>query len=104
VTDAEIEKKVIDIVAQHTDAEPESITRETSFTNDLNADSLDIVELLMEFEAQFGTNPRRAGGEDPHRRTSDRLHQGEPPAGLKGAPPGGGRSAMRPKRLAARAL
>jgi acyl carrier protein len=55
VTDAEIEKKVIDIVAQHTDAEPESITRETSFTNDLNADSLDIVELLMEFENQFGT-------------------------------------------------
>jgi acyl carrier protein len=28
---------------------------QTSFTNDLNADSLDIVELLMEFENQFGT-------------------------------------------------
>ena len=55
MTDAEIEKKVIEIVAQHTDSEPESITRETSFTNDLNADSLDIVELLMEFESQFGT-------------------------------------------------
>jgi acyl carrier protein len=55
VTDAEIERKVIDIVAQHTDAEPDSITRDTSFTNDLNADSLDIVELLMEFETQFGT-------------------------------------------------
>ncbi len=55
MTDAEIEKKVIEIVAQHTDAEPETITRDTSFTNDLNADSLDIVELLMEFEQQFGT-------------------------------------------------
>ena len=55
MTDAEIEKKVIEIVAQHTDAEPDSITRDTSFTNDLNADSLDIVELLMEFEQQVGT-------------------------------------------------
>jgi acyl carrier protein len=55
VTDTEIENKVIDIVAQQTDAERDSITRETSFTNDLNADSLDIVELLMEFESQFGT-------------------------------------------------
>ena len=56
MTDEEIEKKVKEIVGQQlTDAEPDSITRETSFTNDLNADSLDIVELLMEFENQFGT-------------------------------------------------
>ena len=56
MTDEEIEKKVKEIVAQQlTDAEPDSITRETSFTNDLNADSLDIVELLMEFEQQLGT-------------------------------------------------
>ena len=53
MTDAEIEKKVIEIVAQHTDHEPDSITRETSFTNDLNADSLDKAELMMEFEDLF---------------------------------------------------
>ncbi|MCH2148307.1 MAG: acyl carrier protein [Phycisphaerales bacterium] len=31
------------------------ITRETSFANDLNADSLDTVELVMEFEDEFNT-------------------------------------------------
>jgi acyl carrier protein len=55
VTEAEIEAKVIDIVAEQMGVDRGEITRETSFTNDLNADSLDIVELLMEFENQFGT-------------------------------------------------
>ena len=54
MTDDEIEKKVIDIVAQQLSAEPDSINHETSFTNDLNADSLDIVELLMAFEEKLG--------------------------------------------------
>jgi acyl carrier protein len=53
VTDTEIENKVIDIVAQQTDAERDSITRETSFTNDLNADSLDTVEMVMALEEEF---------------------------------------------------
>ena len=57
MTEAEIEQKVIEIVADQmgVDRNEVKITRETSFTNDLNADSLDIVELLMEFENQFGT-------------------------------------------------
>ena len=55
MTDAEIEKKVIELVAQNLNQEADAITKDSSFTNDLNADSLDIVELLMEFEAQFGT-------------------------------------------------
>ena len=57
MTEAEIEQKVIEIVADQmgVDRNETKITRETSFTNDLNADSLDIVELLMEFENQFGT-------------------------------------------------
>ncbi|MCH2137625.1 MAG: acyl carrier protein [Phycisphaerales bacterium] len=33
-----------------------TITRETSFANDLNADSLDTVELVMEFEDEFDTS------------------------------------------------
>lgn len=56
MTEAEIEAKVIDIVAEQMGVEKGEITRETSFTNDLNADSLDTVELVMEFEDEFETN------------------------------------------------
>jgi acyl carrier protein len=55
VTDAEIEARVIDIVAEQMGVDRNEITRETSFTNDLNADSLDTVELVMEFEDEFDT-------------------------------------------------
>jgi acyl carrier protein len=56
VTEAEIEAKVIDIVAEQMGVEKTEITRETSFVNDLNADSLDTVELVMEFEDAFDTS------------------------------------------------
>jgi acyl carrier protein len=48
-----IEKKVIDIISEQMGADKNEITRETSFINDLNADSLDTVELVMEFEDEF---------------------------------------------------
>ena len=48
-----IEGKVIDIISEQMDADKSEITRETSFINDLNADSLDTVELVMEFEDEF---------------------------------------------------
>ncbi len=48
-----IEEKVIGIVASQLDVEKEKIKPETSFINDLGADSLDIVELVMEFEEAF---------------------------------------------------
>lgn len=48
-----IEKKVIDIISEQMGAEKSEIKRETSFINDLNADSLDTVELVMEFEDEF---------------------------------------------------
>lgn len=48
-----IEEKVINIISEQMGAEPSQITRETSFINDLNADSLDTVELVMEFEDEF---------------------------------------------------
>ncbi len=38
------------------DPEKGTISRNTSFVNDLNADSLDTVELVMEFEDEFETN------------------------------------------------
>ena len=49
----EIEVKVIEIVAEQMGVDKSEITRETSFVNDLNADSLDTVELVMEFEDEF---------------------------------------------------
>ena len=48
-----IEKRVIDIISEQMGADKSEITRETSFINDLNADSLDTVELVMEFEDEF---------------------------------------------------
>ena len=48
-----IEEKVTDIVSEQMGVDRSEITRETSFVNDLNADSLDTVELVMEFEDQF---------------------------------------------------
>ena len=49
----DIEGKVIEIVAEQMGVDKSEITRETSFVNDLNADSLDTVELVMEFEDEF---------------------------------------------------
>lgn len=48
-----IEQKVIEIISEQMGADKAEIARETSFVNDLNADSLDTVELVMEFEDEF---------------------------------------------------
>lgn len=48
-----IENRVIEIISEQMGADKSEITRETSFINDLNADSLDTVELVMEFEDEF---------------------------------------------------
>ena len=45
--------RVIDIVSEQMGVEREKISRETSFVNDLRADSLDTVELVMELEDKF---------------------------------------------------
>ncbi len=50
---SDIEAKVKQIVADQLGVDVAEITRETSFVNDLNADSLDTVELVMEFEDAF---------------------------------------------------
>ncbi len=56
MTEQEIEAKVIEIVAEQMGADREKISRDTSFVEDLNADSLDTVELVMEFEDEFETS------------------------------------------------
>ena len=56
MTEQEIEAKVIEIVAEQMGADKAKITRATNFVEDLNADSLDTVELVMEFEDEFDLN------------------------------------------------
>ena len=48
-----IDQKVIEIVSEQMGVAKDQVTRETSFVNDLGADSLDTVELVMEFEEEF---------------------------------------------------
>jgi len=48
-----IETKVIDIISEQMGVDKAEISHATSFINDLNADSLDTVELVMEFEDEF---------------------------------------------------
>lgn len=52
----DIEAKIKAIVAEQLGVDEAEISRETSFVNDLNADSLDTVELVMEFEDEFDTS------------------------------------------------
>ncbi len=52
-TEAEIEEKIYQIVSEQMGIDKSELTRETSFVDDLNADSLDTVELVMEFEDEF---------------------------------------------------
>ena len=54
MTKEEIVKQVKDIIVDKLGVEESAVTESASFTNDLGADSLDTVELLMEFERVFG--------------------------------------------------
>jgi len=53
VTKPSIEERVVKIVCDQMGTTPDKVSRETSFINDLGADSLDTVELVMEFEDEF---------------------------------------------------
>jgi acyl carrier protein len=50
---SEIAQKVKNIIVEKLGVEESEVTPEASFTNDLGADSLDTVELIMEFEKEF---------------------------------------------------
>ena len=61
---SEIAEKVIAIIVDKLGVDESSVTADASFTNDLGADSLDTVELIMEFEKAFDiTIPDDASGE-----------------------------------------
>lgn len=49
-----VEEKVVEIVSEQLGVPKEEVSRESSFVDDLKADSLDVVELVMEFEDEFG--------------------------------------------------
>jgi acyl carrier protein len=53
---ATVSERVIDIVATQLGVSKDQITTETNFVNDLGADSLDQVELVMELEEEFDIN------------------------------------------------
>ena len=48
-----IEERVVKIVCDQMGATADKVSKDTSFINDLGADSLDTVELVMEFEEEF---------------------------------------------------
>jgi acyl carrier protein len=54
MTREEIFAKVRDILVEQLGVDANDVTEEASFQDDLNADSLDLVELIMELEDQFG--------------------------------------------------
>ena len=51
---SEIQEKVVKIVVDKLGVKESEVTPEATFTGDLGADSLDTVELVMEFEKEFG--------------------------------------------------
>ncbi|MBE0649211.1 MAG: acyl carrier protein [Bacteroidales bacterium] len=50
---SDVRSKVVNIIVDKLGVEESEVTNEASFTNDLGADSLDTVELIMEFEKEF---------------------------------------------------
>jgi acyl carrier protein len=50
----ELFERVQGVVAEQLGVEQEKVTREAEFVQDLNADSLDLVELIMQLEEEFG--------------------------------------------------
>ncbi len=50
---ADIKEKVVSIIVDKLGVNPDEVVETASFTNDLGADSLDTVELIMEFEKEF---------------------------------------------------
>ncbi len=61
-----VHERVKAVVAEKLSVEESEVVPEASFTEDLNADSLDLVELIMAFEEEFGSddNPIEISDED----------------------------------------
>ena len=71
---ADNSNKVKDIIEKELGVEREKLTDEASFIEDLGADSLDIVELVMEFEKEFNIDIPDEDAEKLRDRKSTRLN------------------------------
>ncbi|KRO00986.1 acyl carrier protein [Companilactobacillus kimchiensis] len=54
MTEQEVFDKIVALIADKFEVEPSTITKETSFAKDLDADSIDLVEFVLELEEEFG--------------------------------------------------
>jgi acyl carrier protein len=63
---APVEQRVIEVIADQLEVSHDRIIRETSIVDDLGADSLDVVELLIELEDEFSINIPDGGAERIH--------------------------------------
>ena len=71
---SDISERVKKIVVEHLGVEPDKVTEQASFIDDLGADSLDTVELVMAFEEEFGCEiPDDAAETIPKPVTTTRL-------------------------------
>jgi len=52
----DVEKKIKKIVSEQLDIKQDKLSKRSSFSKDLGADSLDIIELIMSIEEKFGVN------------------------------------------------
>lgn len=55
MTEEEIFTKIRDILADNFEVDKDKITKETNFTSDLDADSIDLVEFILQLEDEFGS-------------------------------------------------
>jgi acyl carrier protein len=96
MADKSIEEKVKDIIVEQLGVNPEQVTPEASFIEDLGADSLDIVELVMAFEEEFGVEVPDEDAEklqtvgDVNRYIEERAKQQGGGGGGGGSSGGGG--------------
>ena len=70
-----VQEKITEIIVEQLGVKPEEVVPEASFVDDLGADSLDTVELVMAFEEEFGAE---IPDEDAEKRHQVRLGKDEP--------------------------
>lgn len=63
MTEEEIFTKIKDILADNFEVSKDKITKETNFTTDLDADSIDLVEFILQLEDEFGAEISDADAE-----------------------------------------
>src|SRR5882757_190375 len=97
---SEIGERVKKIVVEHLGVEPEKVVDNASFIDDLGADSLDTVELVMAFEEEFGCEIPDDAAETiltvgDATKFQKRTRKAEPPAWCRGSRTGRGRTVHR---------